>query len=96
LYTPHLYSSKANYKEQEVVDEPEPEIINKLELEVADKPDPEPPVLVKPDIIDESDSEVVDEAEVKEHLIETLVELLVEPTMEPSDVCDLCRSFYWR
>ena len=52
------------------------------------QPDPEPPALDEPNIIDEPDSVVIDEAEleseVKEHLIETLVNLPMEPTMESS------------
>jgi len=81
LYAPHLlYSSEADYKESEVVYEPE--------LEVVDKSYPEPPAFVESDIVDELNSEVVDEteleSEVKEPLIEPLVDLPVEPTMEPS------------
>jgi len=53
-----------------------------------DEPNLEPLVLVEPNIVDEPDSEVVDEAElepeVKEPLIETLVDLSVEPIMESS------------
>ena len=70
LYAPYFYSSEAVYKKPEAVD----------------KPVPEPPVLVEPDIIDELDSEVVDEAELEpeleENIIETLVDLPAEPIME--------------
>ena len=58
-----FYSSEADYKELEVVDELKSEIIDKPDPEDVDEADPEPPVIVELNIIDEPDLEVVDEVE---------------------------------
>jgi len=58
-----FYSSEADYKELEVVDELKSEIIDKPDPEDVDEADPEPTVIVELNIIDEPELEVVDEAE---------------------------------
>ena len=67
LYAPHLlYSSEVVYKE--------PEVVDKLESEVVDESDPKPPDLVEPDIIDEPNSEVVDEEELEPEVEKPLID----------------------